>query len=72
MIEIDKINDRTLYTTAETAEILGVSTRTITNYRVRGKLERIKSEDFAFTYTSGKCIKNFLLERQKKHNKQKR
>lgn len=69
MIEIDKINDRTLYTTAETAEILGVSTRSITNYRVRGKLEKIKSEDYAFTYTSGKCIKNFVLERQKKQKR---
>lgn len=70
MIEIDKINDRTLYTTAETAEILGVSTRSVTNYRVAGKLERIKSEDILFTYTSGASIKNFLLERKKKHNKQ--
>lgn len=72
MIEIDKINDRTLYTTAETADILGVSTRSITNYRVAGKLERIKSQDLAFTYTSGASIKSFLLGRQKKQNKQKR
>lgn len=69
MIEIDKIKDRTLYTTAETAEILGVSTRSITKYRVAGKLERIKSQNLAFTYTSGASIKNFLLERKKKNNK---
>lgn len=50
MIEIDKINDRTLYTTEETAKILGVSTRSVTNYRVAGKLEGIRGENRRFCY----------------------
>ena len=72
MIEIDKINDRTLYTTAEIAEMLGVSTRSVTNYRVAGKLERIKSEDRRFCYSRGSNIKGFLLERRKRRYKQNR
>lgn len=63
MIEIDKINDRTLYTTAEIADMLGVSTRSITNYRVAGKLERIKGENRRFCYSRGSNIKDFILER---------
>lgn len=63
MIEIDKINDRTLYTTEEIAKMLGVTTRSVTNYRVAGKLERIKSEDRRFCYSRGSNIKAFLLER---------
>ena len=66
MIEIDKINDRTLYTTAEIAEILGVTTRSVTNYRVAGKLERIKGENRSFCYSRGSNIKNFLLERDER------
>ncbi len=66
MIEIDKINDRTLYTTEEIAEMLGVTTRSITNYRVAGKLERIKSEDRRFCYSRGSNIKSFLLGRDER------
>lgn len=66
MIEIDKINDRTLYTTAEIAEMLGVSTRSVTNYRVAGKLERIKGENRRFCYSRGSNIKGFLLERSER------
>ena len=66
MIEIDKINDRTLYTTAETAEILGVSTRSVTNYRVAGELERIKGENRNFCYSRGSNIKDFILDRAKR------
>ncbi|MDY3111046.1 MAG: helix-turn-helix domain-containing protein [Porphyromonas sp.] len=66
MIEIDKINDRTLYTTAEIAEMLGVTTRSITNYRVAGKLERIKGENRRFCYSRGSNIKGFLLERDER------
>ena len=66
MIEIDKINDRTLYTTAEIADMLGVSTRSVTNYRVAGKLERIKSDDRRFCYSRGSNIKGFLLERDER------
>lgn len=66
MIEIDKINDRTLYTTEEIAEMLGVTTRSVTNYRVAGKLERIKSEDRRFCYSRGSNIKSFLLGRDER------
>lgn len=66
MIEIDKINDRTLYTTAEIAEILGVSTRSVTNYRVAGELERIKGENRSFCYSRGSNIKDFILDRAKR------
>ncbi len=71
MIDIDAIKDGAFYTTEETAKILGVSTRSITNYRVAGKLERISSPNIPFVYTRGSNIKDFLIERQKK-NKQKR
>ena len=63
MIEIDKINDRTLYTTKEIADMLGVSTRSITNYRVAGQLERIKGENRSFCYSRGSNIKDFILDR---------
>ena len=66
MIEIDKINDRTLYTTEEIAKMLGVTTRSVTNYRVAGKLERIKSEDRRFCYSRGSNIKSFLLGRDER------
>lgn len=66
MIEIDKINDRTLYTTKEIADMLGVSTRSITNYRVAGQLERIKGENRRFCYSRGSNIKGFLLERDER------
>lgn len=66
MIEIDKIKDRTLYTTAEIADMLGVSTRSVTNYRVAGKLERIKGENRRFCYSRGSNIKGFLLERDER------
>ena len=66
MIEIDKINDRTLYTTAEIAEILGVSTRSVTNYRVAGKLEGIRGENRRFCYSRGSNIKDFILDKAKR------
>lgn len=66
MIEIDKIKDGALYTTAEIAEMLGVSTRSVTNYRVAGKLERIKGENRRFCYSRGSNIKGFLLERDER------
>lgn len=66
MIEIDKINDRTLYTTEEIADMLGVTTRSVTNYRVAGQLERIKSEDRRFCYSRGSNIKSFLLGRDER------
>lgn len=66
MIEIDKINDRTLYTTKEIAKILGVSTRSVTNYRVAGELERIKGENRSFCYSRGSNIKDFILDRAKR------
>ena len=66
MIEIDKIKDRTLYTTAEIAEILGVSTRSVTNYRVAGKLEGIRGENRRFCYSRGSNIKSFLLGRDER------
>lgn len=66
MIEIDKINDRTLYTTEEIAEMLGVTTRSVTNYRVAGKLERIKGENRRFCYSRGSNIKSFLLGRDER------
>lgn len=66
MIEIDKINDRTLYTTAEIADMLGVSTRSITNYRVAGQLERIKGENRSFCYSRGSNIKDFILDKAKR------
>lgn len=66
MIEIDKIKDRTLYTTAEIAEILGVSTRSVTNYRVAGKLEGIRGENRRFCYSRGSNIKDFILDKAKR------
>lgn len=66
MIEIDKIKDGALYTTEEIAEMLGVSTRSVTNYRVAGKLERIKGENRRFCYSRGSNIKGFLLERDER------
>ena len=66
MIEIDKIKDGALYTTAEIAKMLGVSTRSVTNYRVAGKLERIKGENRRFCYSRGSNIKGFLLERDER------
>lgn len=66
MIEIDKINDRTLYTTEETAKILGVTTRSVTNYRVAGKLEGIRGENRRFCYSRGSNIKEFLLGRDER------
>lgn len=66
MIEIDKINDRTLYTTAEIADMLGVSTRSISNYRMAGELERIKGENRSFCYSRGSNIKDFILDRAKR------
>lgn len=65
MIDIDAIKDGALYTTAEIADMLGVSTRSITNYRVAGKLERIKGENRSFCYSRGSNIKDFILDRAK-------
>lgn len=66
MIDIDAIKDGALYTTEETADILGVSTRSITNYRVAGQLERIKGENRSFCYSRGSNIKDFILDRAKR------
>lgn len=66
MIEIDKINDRTLYTTKEIADMLGVSTRSIANYREAGQLERIKGKNRSFCYSRGSNIKDFILDSAKK------
>ena len=63
MIDIDAIKDGALYTTAEIADILGVSTRSVTNYRVAGKLEGIRGDNRRFCYSRGSNIKAFLLER---------
>ena len=46
--------------------MLGVTTRSVTNYRVAGKLERIKSEDRRFCYSRGSNIKSFLLGRDER------
>lgn len=59
MIDLGAVKDKALYTTVETAEILGVTTRSVQNYAVNGKLKKIKNGYSRLIYYRGSDIKRF-------------
>lgn len=59
MIDLGAVKDKALYTTKETADILGVTTRSVHNYAINGKLKKIKNGYSRLIYYRGRDIKNF-------------
>lgn len=59
MIDLGLVKDKALYTAKETADILGVTTRSVQNYAVNGKLKKIKNGYSRLIYYRGSDIKRF-------------